>query len=240
MSETSNPAAGRVAVVTGGATGLGLACSKRLLALGYRVHALGKDAEEEIVDERFTFLDFDVTDRAAVADFAGICGEVDALVNAAGIIIHEGAEFTPDGFQRVMDVNVNGTQMMCAALQPALAARGGAVVNFASMWSIFGSGRNPAYASSKGAVLQLTRSLAVAWGSRGVRVNSVAPGWVRTRMSVNAMNDPERSTPIMRRIPMARWGEPDEVASAVCFLLSADASYINGIMLPIDGGYGIA
>lgn len=239
MSDT-HPAAPRVAVVTGGATGLGLACSKRLLALGYRVHALGRDVEEEIADRNFSYRDLDVTDRAAVADFAAAFDGVDALVNAAGIIVHDGAEFTPEGFQRVMDVNVNGTQLMCMALRDALLARRGSIVNFASMWSVFGSGRNPGYATSKGAVQALTRSLAVAWGGQGVRVNAVAPGWVKTRMSVRAMTDPDRSGPILNRIPMGRWGDPSEVADVVGFLLSHEARYVNGTMIPVDGGYAVA
>lgn len=239
MSDT-HPAAPRVAVVTGGATGLGLACSKRLLALGYRVHALGRDVEEEIDDPGFSYRDLDVTDRAAVADFAAGFDGVDALVNAAGIIVHDGAEFTPDGFQRVMDVNVAGTQLMCMAFRDALLARRGSIVNFASMWSVFGSGRNPAYATSKGAVQALTRSLAVAWGGQGVRVNAVAPGWVKTRMSVRAMSDPDRAGPLLARIPMGRWGDPSEVADVVGFLLSHEARYVNGTMIPVDGGYAVA
>jgi len=230
----------RLAIVTGGATGLGLACSKRLLALGYRVLALGMDSEEEIADPRYQFEQFDVTDSNAIASIAKRFPELDALVNAAGIILHEGKEFTNSGFRKVMDVNVGGSQELAFALSDALKARKGAVVNFASMWSLFGSARNPAYSASKGAVLALTRSLAAAWGGTGVRVNAVAPGWIRTRMSVQAMSDPERAAPILRRIPMGDWGEPDDVAAAVTFLLSSDARYINGVLLPIDGGYSIA
>lgn len=230
----------KLAIVTGGATGLGLACSKRLLQLGYRVMSLGMDKEEDIDHPLYSYERFDVTDTAAIAALAARTDGLDALVNAAGIILHEGRELTSDGFKKVMDVNLGGTQELCFALQDALKARKGAIVNFASMWSIFGSGRNPAYSTSKGAVLQLTRALAAGWGGSGVRVNAVAPGWIKTRMSVAAMSDPERAGPILKRIPMGDWGEPDDVAAAVCFLLSQDARYINGILLPIDGGYSIA
>ena len=101
-------------------------------------------------------------------------------------------------------------------------------------------GRNPAYSASKGAVVSLTRSLAVAFAKHGVRVNAVAPGWIETRMSTNAFSDPERATPILNRIPAARWGKPAEVAKAVAFLGSADAGYITGVVLPVDGGYSVA
>lgn len=230
----------RLAVVTGGGTGLGLAAVKRLRREGYRVVALGMDREEVLDDPGASFVDFDVTDRAAIEAFARSVDGLDALVNAAGIILHDGAEFTPEGFGRVMDVNVNGTQSISVALRQALAARRGSIVNFASMWSLFGSGRNPGYATSKGAVLQLTRSLAVAWAPEGIRVNAVAPGWVRTRMATRAMNDPDRAGPILKRIPLARWGEPEEVASVVSFLLSDEARYVTGVMVPVDGGYGVA
>lgn len=229
----------RLAIVTGGATGLGLACSRQLLEDGFHVLSLGVDAEEEIDHPAYTHRRFDVTDADAIAALARETPQLDALVNAAGIIQHEGREFTQDGFDKVMAVNLGGTQRLCFALKEALAARGGAVVNFASMWSVFGSPRNPAYSASKGAVLQLTRALAHGWGGQ-VRVNAVAPGWIRTRMSQAAMNDPERAGPILKRIPAGDWGEPADVAAAVSFLVSPAARYITGVMLPVDGGYSIA
>ena len=232
--------AGRMAIVTGGGTGLGQAVARQLLNDGFEVLALGIDVEDEIDDPAHSFRHFDVTDRAAVARLADETDGLDALVNAAGIILHEGREFRNEGFAQVMDVNLRGTQEMCFSFQTALKARRGAVVNFASMWSIFGSGRNPAYSASKGAVESLTRALAVAWGGDGVRVNAVAPGWIETRMSVNAMTTPERAGPILPRIPAGRWGKPSDVAAAVGFLVSPAARYINGVTLPIDGGYSVS
>ena len=239
MSPT-NDSSRKTAVVTGGGTGLGLACVKRLVREGYQVHVLGKDTEEDLRDPSITFTDFDVTNEAAALDFAASIGEVDTLVNAAGIILHDRREFSTEGFRQVVDVNLHGTQIMASALHANLKARKGSVLNFASMWSVFGSGRNPAYSASKGAVLQLTRSLAVAWAEDGIRVNAVAPGWIKTRMSVNAMSDPVRSEAIMRRVPLGYWGDPEDVAAAAWFLISPEARYITGVMLPIDGGYSIA
>lgn len=234
MSETR-----KIAVVTGGGTGLGQACVKQLLADGFKVWSLGLDVEEKIEHQDLVERHFDITDGAAIADLAKEVEAVDALVNAAGTILHDRREFTNDGFDKVMEVNFRGTQQLCFALENQLKSRRGAIVNFASMWSIFGSVGNPAYSASKGAIDSFTRALAASWGPAGVRTNAVAPGWVKTRMAINAMNNPERAEPIMKRIPMARWGEPKEVGQVVGFLVSPAASYINGVTLPIDGGYAI-
>lgn len=230
----------RRAIVTGGGTGLGQAAVKQLLSDGFEVWSLGMDVEDVIDHERHQHIEFDVTDIDAIAELSERFDGLDALVNAAGIILHEGREWTNDGFERLLDVNLLGTQKMCFGFEEQLKRSKGAIVNFASMWSMFGSGRNPGYSASKGAVESLTRALAVGWGGDGVRANAVAPGWVKTRMSVNAMSTPERAEPIMKRIPSARWGESSEVGSVIGFLVSPAASYVNGVVLPIDGGYSIA
>jgi len=121
-----------------------------------------------------------------------------------------------------------------------LLAAKGSIVNIASMWSWFGSANAPAYAASKGGIVALTRSLAVAWGREGIRCNAIAPGWVNTRMGAGAKNDPSREPAITARIPLGRWAEPEEIAEVIGFLISPAARYINGALLPVDGGYSIA
>ncbi|MBI1396392.1 MAG: SDR family oxidoreductase [Betaproteobacteria bacterium] len=229
----------RVAVVIGGGTGIGRACAEVLVERGWSVCCFGRDRDTDW-PEVIPFAQLDVTDDAALAAVAAKFPRLDALVNSAGIILHEGQEFEGDGFRRVIDVNLIGTERASVLFRDALATHGGAIVNVASVWSSFGSARNPAYSASKGAVVSLTRSHAVAFAPLGVRVNAVAPGWIETRLSERARTDPARSSAITQRIPMGRWGEPRDVGDVVAFLVSEESRYVTGAVIPVDGGYCIA
>ncbi len=125
----------------------------------------------------------DVTQAESVTELVERFDELDVLVNCAGTIFRDGAEYDIDTFQRVIDVNLTGTMRMCVASRPKLAAARGTIVNTASMLSFFGGPLVPAYTASKGGVMQLTKSLAVAWAPEGIRVNAIAPGWVATEMT---------------------------------------------------------
>lgn len=228
-----------IAVVTGGGTGIGRGVAQVLRGAGMRVRCIGLDADPDL-PEAFEFRTADVTSAHDVREATADLDTVAVLVNAAGVIKHQMREFEPDHFRAVVDINLNGAQRMIAEMQDRLTGSRGAVVNIASMWSYFGSPKNPAYAASKAGIVGLTRSYAVALAQHGVRVNAVAPGWIRTRLSAGALDDPQRSEAILKRLPMARWGTADDVARVVHFLCSDGAQYVTGAVIPVDGGYSIA
>jgi 2-dehydro-3-deoxy-D-gluconate 5-dehydrogenase len=235
---------GQHALVTGGTSGIGQAIARALAAEGCNVTVTGK-TEAEVDEFRAALTDIaatplDVTDQRAIDRLVIEFDRLDILINAAGILLRGGREFELPEFLGVIDVNLSGTMRMCLACRPLLARRGGCVVNLASMLSFFGSGFVPAYSASKGGVAQLTKSLAIAWASQEVRVNAIAPGWIDTAMTGPLRDDPDRSRAILERTPMRRWGRPEDVAGAAVFLCSPAATFITGVVLPVDGGYSIS
>ena len=227
------------ALITGGARGIGFGIAEAMLAAGYAVTVTGLSAEEVAAvpaREHLKAVRLDVTKDADVSACVGALDRLDALVNCAGIILRDGKEFTIQGFQQVLDVNLTGTMRMCMAAKPLLEKQGGAIVNTASVWSFFGGALVPAYTASKGGVAQLTKALAVAWAPH-IRVNAIAPGWIETDLTKAAQADPARSDAIIARTPFGRWGKPGDVGGAVAFLCSQAASFITGTVLPVDGGY---
>ncbi|VVN69099.1 2-dehydro-3-deoxy-D-gluconate 5-dehydrogenase [Pseudomonas fluorescens] len=232
----------KTALVVGGTSGIGLATVRRLLEAGCAVRATGVSLAEVQScqdDSGLAAVDFtvlDVGDSAAVTGYFAALSRLDILVNSAGI--GRGAsEFTEEGFLRTLEINLVGTMRCCYAARELLAASAGCIVNLGSVMSTFGSPTAPAYASSKGGVVQLSKSLAVAWGGEGIRVNAVAPGWTDTPMTRGMSADVERNARVLGRTPLGRWGQPEEIAQGIVFLCSPAASFISGALLPIDGGY---
>jgi NAD(P)-dependent dehydrogenase (short-subunit alcohol dehydrogenase family) len=239
-----HPLAGKIALVTGGTGGIGGGIAIALANSGCQVTATGITSEEI---ERFNSQGLailprvlDVTNPEQITELIAEFSRLDILVNAAGIILRDNREHDPADFARVLEVNLTGTMRMCAACHPLLAKAGGAVLNLASMLSYFGSGFVPGYSPSKGGIVQLTRSLAIAWAKEGIRVNALAPGWIETPLTEVLRNDPERSRAILDRTPLGRWGRPEDLAGAAVFLCSPAAAFITGATLPVDGGYSIA
>jgi len=237
--------AGRSVLVTGGTSGIGAAIADAFASLGAEVTVTGATARE--ADEARSRAGsrlrgaraLDVRDDGAIRELVGGLSRVDVLVNAAGVIRRD-AEHDPDVFADTVAINLTGTMRCCAHARAKLAAAKGSIVNIASILSIFGGARVPGYAASKGGVAQLTRSLAIAYADEGIRVNAIAPGWVRTALTQALQDDAGRSEAIVARTPMRRWAEPADIAGAAVFLASPAAAFVTGVLLPVDGGYHVA
>jgi NAD(P)-dependent dehydrogenase (short-subunit alcohol dehydrogenase family) len=217
------------AIITGAAGGIGRALAVGFAEAGYAVTGIDRTAGEAIVA-------LDITDTAAVNAFAAKLESVAVLINAAGVL-RRPDEYDPDVFANVLDINLTGAMRLATACKPALAKAKGAIVNVASMYAFFGAAHAPAYAASKGGIVQLTKSLAVAWAKDGIRVNAIAPGWIVTPLTENARTDATRNAAILARTPMARWGNPEDVVGPALFLASDAARFVTGVVLPVDGGY---
>jgi NAD(P)-dependent dehydrogenase (short-subunit alcohol dehydrogenase family) len=229
-----------VLVVGASRAGIGAAIARAFLAAGATVAITGAEPEPAPEDRgRFAYTQMDVTDGDAVHRLAARMQRLDVLVNCAAITAR-GEEMAPAFFEHVVDVNLHGTFRVAEAFHPQLKANGGVLINIASMYAQFGSPRNPAYGASKAAVVQLTKSLAIAWAGDGIRVNAVAPGFIVTEQSARSRTDPAHVAAVNLRTPMARWGQPDDIAGPVLFLASAAAAFMTGTCLAIDGGYSVA
>jgi NAD(P)-dependent dehydrogenase (short-subunit alcohol dehydrogenase family) len=228
-----------VAAVTGAAQGIGARIAEVLGAQGYQLALLDRQPIEH--PDALTFAG-DVTSETDVAAFAGAIseryGRIDVLVNNAGIACISPAEETPLAVWReVMEVNLTGPFLLCQALgRQMLAAGHGSIVNIASVAGLFGVADRAAYNASKHGLIGLTKTLAVEWGGRGVRVNAVCPGWVKTPMDDVSQGDGAYGdSDITDHVPLGRFATPDDVAQAVAFL--ATHPFVNGAALSVDGGW---
>src|SRR5437588_9038099 len=240
---------GEVVVVTGGSRGLGLEIAHAFGYAGAQVVITARreqwltEAEKSLNDSAISVqaLTCDVADAASVEQTVQQvlekCGKIDVLVNNAGLTWGALAEDHPlERWKQVIDANITGTFLMSQAVGRHMLERGkGVIVNVASIAGLGGGQLNTVgYNASKAAVINLTRALAVEWGSRNIRVNAIAPGMFRTRMTEAILNRAEAV--VAGATPMGRIGQPGEIAPVVLFLASVGASYITGQVVPIDGG----
>jgi 2-deoxy-D-gluconate 3-dehydrogenase len=240
---------GRNAVVTGANTGLGQAIAVALAQAGAGIVAVGRSAMDE-TEARVRALGRPF--RSVRADLATLepiervvaeaeeLGRIDVLVNNAGIIRRADAlDFTEADWDAVMDVNLKSLFFLSQGFARRMLAdgQGGRIINVASLLSFQGGIRIPSYTASKSGLAGLTRLLACEWAGRGINVNAIAPGYFVTNNTAALQADPERNGQILGRIPAGRWGDPIDIGGAAVFLASPAASYVHGIVLPVDGGW---
>jgi meso-butanediol dehydrogenase / (S,S)-butanediol dehydrogenase / diacetyl reductase len=243
--------AGKLALITGAGSGIGRAISLAYAQAGARViltdqslaHCEEALAEAQSVRAECVSFALNVTDENAAAQLAERLerdvGNLDILVNNAGIMIREGVD-SPNvhsNVRRTMEVNFFGTFNLIQAFIPSLRRSRGCIINIASVAALSGSRNAVSYSASKGAIKMLTQSMTADLAEDGIRVNAIAPGVTHTAMTEVTRQDSKRLAGFLSRIPARRVGQPEEIASVAVFLASDMASYVNGVLLPVDGGF---
>ena len=245
---------GRVAIVTGGNGGIGLGLARGLADAGANIAIVGRNETKSkaAVNDlaargvKAASVVADVTDKEAVARMvervAAEFGRIDILINNAGINVRKPPHaLAIEEWESVIDTNLTSAFLCSKAVYPAMkAAKGGKIINIGSMMSIFGASFTPAYAASKGGIVQFTRACACAWASDNIQANAILPGWIdtdlaeRARAEVSGLN--ER---VLARTPAARWGTIDDFAGIAVFLSSAASDFVTGAAIPVDGGFSV-
>jgi 2-deoxy-D-gluconate 3-dehydrogenase len=243
-----------VAVVTGGNGGIGLGMARGLAGAGAAVVVAGRNREKslravgelEALGAAAVAVEADVTDEASVTALfrqaVDRFGRVDVLVNNAGINIRKPPQdLALAEWRLVLDTNLTSAFLASRAAYPLMKARGGGkIINIGSMMSIFGASFAPAYAASKGGIVQFTRACASAWAPDHIQVNAVLPGWIDTDLTAEARRQiPGLDDNVIRRTPERRWGVPDDLGGVAVFLASPASDFLTGTAIPVDGGYSI-
>ena len=246
---------GKVAVVTGGNGGIGLGIARGLAGVGSDIVIAARNqnktaeaskAIEKDCGVRVLGLQVDVQQEEQIQAMAqqviAAFGRIDILVNNAGMNIRKAPEeLAAAEWDEVLRVNLRSAFLCSKAVYPAMKkAGGGKIINIGSMTSILAGGKLSAYGASKGAIVQLTRSQAVAWAPDNIQVNAILPGWINTDLTVGARRDmPGLDDRVLSRTPAGRWGEPEDLVGAAVFLASAASDFVTGVALPVDGGFSI-
>jgi len=246
---------GKVAIVTGGNGGLGKAMARGFASVGANIAIAARNevktaqAVKEIKEEfgvKAIGVKVDLLEPQQVQDMVAkvmeTFGRIDILVNNAGTNIRRSPQdYAIEEWELVMRTNLSSAFLCSKAVYPAMkAVGGGKIINIGSMSSIFGGARIAIYSASKGGIVQLTKSLAVAWARDNIQANAILPGWFNTELTRQARKEiPGLEENVVRRTPVGRWGEPDELAGTAIFLASPAADFVTGAAIPVDGGYSV-
>jgi 2-dehydro-3-deoxy-D-gluconate 5-dehydrogenase len=246
---TSFDLTGRVAAVTGANTGIGRGIAEALAAAGAEIAAVGRSDPSETLaavkalGRRTAWIKADLGARpdyaAIIREIADELGGLHVLVNNAGIIRRNNSiDFTEADWDAVMDVNLKSVFFLSqAAARHMIPNGGGKIINIASMLSFQGGIRVPSYTASKSGIAGLTKILANEWAVSGINVNAIAPGYIATNNTAALQSDVKRNAEILTRIPAGRWGDPQDLGGAAVFLASSASNYVQGVILPVDGGW---
>jgi 2-deoxy-D-gluconate 3-dehydrogenase len=244
---------GKVAIVTGGNGGLGLGMALGLASAGANIVVAARNQEKTQqavkaiealgVKARGVYLDVLRPEliEACMQETVDSFGGIDILVANSGTVVRKPPEeLAVEEWDLVIDTNLKGTFLCCRAAFPYLVTRGGGkIITNGSMFSIFGSTVRSAYPASKGGIVQLTKSLAVAWAKYNIQVNCIVPGWLVTELTKPVYEHPEWSPAILQRTPAGRWGTPDDMRGIAVFLASPASDFVTGTAIPVDGGFSV-
>jgi 2-dehydro-3-deoxy-D-gluconate 5-dehydrogenase len=244
----------RVAIVTGGNGGIGLGMARGLASAGAQVVVAGRNrdkslraaAELEVLGRAGALaIEVDVTDEASVAALIAQtesrCGRLDILINNAGINIRKPPhEVSLAEWHKVLETNLTSAYLCSHAAYPLLRRAGGKIINVGSIMSIFATSFSPAYAASKGGILQLTKACAAAWARDNIQVNAILPGWIDTELTEGTRRDvPGWHESVVKRTPAGRWGAIDDLRGVAVFLAAPASDFVTGAAITVDGGYSI-
>ena len=245
---------GKVAIITGGNGGIGLGMARGLARAGASIVIAGrnKDKSKEAVREiealgaEALAISVNVTDTSSVAAMVQATlkqfGRIDILINNAGMSVRQPAHvISLEDWNTVIDTNLTSAFICSKAVYPAMKdAGGGKIINIGSMMSIFGASFAPAYAASKGGIVQFTKSIALSWAADNIQANAILPGWIDTALTLKAREQvPGLNENVLTRTPAKRWGNIDDLAGTAVFLASSASDFVTGTSIPVDGGYSV-